>query len=602
MKYLLSSLVVLASFCVYAQTETDIQLAQHYYLNGEFSKAQGYYEKLYLNAPTKVYFSRYLDCLINTGDKKGAEKLYKKQIAIQPEDIALKIQFYFFYEQSNELDKAKKVKNDVAKQPLYDPKQVQDILSSLLAIDKYEWAMDIVDNAKKNLKYYPYEVWYAQIYLAQGKNLLAVEEYIKALQKKPDLKESIQIEIASRFDFSLENDEIKSVKNTFLSASQKDPNNLVYSEMLIWFFLQSRNFKAAFLQVSALERRVNGDGSFLIDFGSTCLENEEFTMAKDAFKEVIAANMPRRDDAQRMLLNTYFTSLTTNRNATKSELDEILSLYKTTLERIGNASTSVDMTLAYGEILAFYANRAEEARSVLETGLSRKGLTDIQKAKVKMKLADVLVLMDSIWDASILYMQIDSDFKFESIGNEAKFKNARVFYFDGEFDYAQAQLDVLKEATSKFISNDAMQLSLLILENYGLDSNYEAMSDYAKSELLIEQHRFAEAFIRLDSIPMKFPETVLRDEIIYAKAKAEMSQGHWEEAFSFFEQVSTNFPSELLADDALYNMARIHQNHLKKPEAAMENYLKILNDYPGSIYNEDVRMQIRKLRGDKISE
>lgn len=602
MKYLLSSLVVLASFCVYAQTETDIQLAQHYYLNGDFSKAQGYYEKLYLNAPTKVYFSRYLDCLINTGDKKGAEKLYKKQIAIQPEDIALKIQFYFFYEQSNELDKAKKVKNDVAKQPLYDPKQVQDILSSLLAIDKYEWAMDIVDNAKKNFKYYPYEVWYAQIYLAQGKNLLAVEEYIKALQKKPDLKESIQIEIASRYDFSLENDEIKSVKNTFLSASQKDPNNLVYSEMLIWFFLQSRNFKAAFLQVSALERRVNGDGSFLIDFGSTCLENEEFTMAKDAFKEVIAANMPRRDDAQRMLLNTYFTSLTTNRNATKSELDEILSLYKTTLERIGNASTSVDMTLAYGEILAFYANRAEEARSVLETGLSRKGLTDIQKAKVKMKLADVMVLMDSIWDASILYMQIDSDFKFESIGNEAKFKNARVFYFDGEFDYAQAQLDVLKEATSKLISNDAMQLSLLILENYGLDSNYEAMSDYAKSELLIEQHRFAEAFIRLDSIPMKFPETVLRDEIIYAKAKAEMSQGHWEEAFSFFEQVSTNFPTELLADDALYNMARIHQNHLKKPEAAMENYLKILNDYPGSIYNEDVRMQIRKLRGDKISE
>ncbi len=602
MKYLLSFLVVLASFCVYAQTETDIQLAQHYYLNGEFSKAQGYYEKLYLNAPTKVYFSRYLDCLINTGDKKGAEKLYKKQISIQPEDIALKIQFYFFYEQSNELDKAKKVKNDVAKQPLYDPKQVQDILSSLLAIDKYEWAMDIVDNAKKNLKYYPYEVWYAQIYLAQGKNLQAVEEYIKALQKKPDLKESIQIEIASRFDFSLENDEIKSVKNTFLSASQKDPNNLVYSEMLIWFFLQSRNFKAAFLQVSALERRVNGDGSFLIDFGSTCLENEEFTMAKDAFKEVIAANMLRRDDAQRMLLNTYFTSLTTDRNATKGELDEILSLYKTTLERIGNASTSVDMTLAYSEILAFYANRAEEARSVLETGLSRKGLTDIQKAKVKMKLADVLVLMDSIWDASILYMQIDSDFKFESIGNEAKFKNARVFYFDGEFDYAQAQLDVLKEATSKFISNDAMQLSLLILENYGLDSNYEAMSDYAKSELLIEQHRFSEAFIRLDSIPLKFPETVLRDEIIYAKAKAEMSQGHWEEAFSFFEQVSTNFPSELLADDALYNMARIHQIHLKKPEAAMENYLKILNDYPGSIYNEDVRIQIRKLRGDKISE
>ncbi len=602
MKTLLCFFFVLSAWGVDAQSETDIQLAQHYYLNGEFSKAQGYYEKLYLASPTKVYFSRYLDCLLNTGDKKGAEKLYKKQISLQPDDIALKIQLFFFYEQSNELDKAKKVKSEVSKQPLYDPKQVQDVLSSLLAIDKFDWAMAMVDNAKKNLKYYPYEVWYAQIYLAQGENLKAVEEYIQALQKKPELKEQIQIEIASIFDFSLENEEIKNVKNTFLTASQKDPNNLVYSEMLIWFFLQSRNFKAAFIQVSALEKRIQGDGSFLIDFGTTCLENDEYLLAKAAFKEVLDANMLRRDDAQRMLLNTYFTALVTERNATQSELEEILTLYKTTLERSGNASNAVEMTLAYCEILAFYANQAPEAKKILESGINRKGLTDMQKAKVKLKLADVLVLMDSIWDASILYMQIDADFKFEPIGNEAKYKNARVFYFDGEFDYAQAQLDVLKEATSKFISNDAMQLSLLILENYGLDSNYEAMSDYAMSELLIEQHRYAEAFQRLDSIPLKFPETVLKDEIVYAKAKAKQTQGSWEEAYAYFEQVSTKFPSELLADDALYNMARINQIHQKNTESAMANYLKLLNDYPGSIYNEDVRMQIRKLRGDKVSE
>jgi len=601
-KTLLCFFFVLSAWGVDAQSETDIQLAQHYYLNGEFSKAQGYYEKLYLASPTKVYFSRYLDCLLNTGDKKGAEKLYKKQISLQPDDIALKIQLFFFYEQSNELDKAKKVKSEVSKQPLYDPKQVQDVLSSLLAIDKFDWAMAMVDNAKKNLKYYPYEVWYAQIYLAQGENLKAVEEYIQALQKKPELKEQIQIEIASIFDFSLENEEIKNVKNTFLTASQKDPNNLVYSEMLIWFFLQSRNFKAAFIQVSALEKRIQGDGSFLIDFGTTCLENDEYLLAKAAFKEVLDANMLRRDDAQRMLLNTYFTALVTERNATQSELEEILTLYKTTLERSGNASNAVEMTLAYCEILAFYANQAPEAKKILESGINRKGLTDMQKAKVKLKLADVLVLMDSIWDASILYMQIDADFKFEPIGNEAKYKNARVFYFDGEFDYAQAQLDVLKEATSKFISNDAMQLSLLILENYGLDSNYEAMSDYAMSELLIEQHRYAEAFQRLDSIPLKFPETVLKDEIVYAKAKAKQTQGSWEEAYAYFEQVSTKFPSELLADDALYNMARINQIHQKNTESAMANYLKLLNDYPGSIYNEDVRMQIRKLRGDKVSE
>ena len=91
----------------------------------------------------------------------------------------------------------------------------------------------------------------------------------------------------------------------------------------------------------------------------------------------------------------------------------------------------------------------------------------MQKARFKLKLADVCVVMDSIWEASLFYMQISEGFKFEPIGNEAKFKNARIFYFDGDFEYAQSQLDVLKQATSKFISNDAMQLSLLILETMG---------------------------------------------------------------------------------------------------------------------------------------
>ena len=48
----------------YAQTDTDLQLAQYYYNNGEFDKAVTYYQGLYAKSPTKVYFVRYFDCLI----------------------------------------------------------------------------------------------------------------------------------------------------------------------------------------------------------------------------------------------------------------------------------------------------------------------------------------------------------------------------------------------------------------------------------------------------------------------------------------------------------------------------------------------------------
>src|SRR5690606_26133420 len=106
-------------------------------------------------------------------------------------------------------------------------------------------------------------------------------------------------------------------------------------------------------------------------------------------------------------------------------------------------------------IEAFYSDQAKEAINLLTSSLQIPRLTDIQKAEIKMKLGDVHVLHGDIWEASLYYMQVDKDFKFEPIGQEARFKNARIFYYDGEFNYAQSQLDVLKQGTSKLISNDA---------------------------------------------------------------------------------------------------------------------------------------------------
>ena len=588
---------------VRAQSETDIQLAQHYYLNGEFSKALVYYEKLYSADQSKVYFSRYLDCLKNTGDIKGAEKLFKKHVASNPSDLALKVQFYFFYKENEETDKAKKIKNEVLKHEFFDPKEIQDLLSNLLSIDEFDWAKDVVNKAKKNLSFYPYELWLGQIYLAEGETLKALDQYLMALSKKPDLKEQIQLEIGGLFDFSTDSEEIKAVKSSFLSASQKDPSNAVYSEMLIWFFLQSKNFSAAYQQVSALEKRMKGEGAYLIEFGNTCLENQEYSYAKKAFKEVISSDLSMKFDAKRYLLTVYFTEISTDRTYTDGELKEVIQEYESALKEPGmSLKSNVDISLEYAEILGFYGNQAEKAKAKLDRVIQLPGLTDMQKARIKMKLADVNVAMDSIWEASLLYMQIDEAFKFEPIGNEAKYKNARIFYFDGEFEYAQSQLDVLKQSTSKFISNDAMQLSLLILENYGLDSNYEAMSSYAKSELFLLQRRYAEAFQQMDSISIKFPQSVLNDDLLYLKGKAYAQQGAWEEASNYYQKVIATYPTELLADDALFQLATIQQLHFKDETAAMESYLKLIDNYPSSIYIDETRLQIRRLRGDALPD
>lgn len=591
------------SFCLLAQTETDIQLAQHYYLNGEFDKAAVYYEKLYEADPSRVNFSRYIDCLNNIKDTKSAEKIYKKQISFNPNDVSLKIQLYSFYKEKEQNEKAKKVRTEISKKEFFEIREIQDVLSNLLSINEFEWAEEVIDKFKKNFKFYPYELWYAQLFLAKGNKINALNNYLQALAKAPDLKEKIQTEISSVFDFSQESEELTLVKNSFLSASQKDPTNTQYTEMLVWFFLQSKNFKAAYQQVSALEKRVKGSGEYLISFANTCAENQEYEFSKDALKEVVSLNLAQKDEARRILLNVMFTQLTNDRSFSKEEIDNMVEQYEQFIESpVGNRSGLESLVLEYAEVLAFYAGKPAKAKSFLETRLNANGLTDMQRAKIKMKLADACVVLDSIWDASLLYMQINEAFKFEPIGNEAKFKNARVFYFDGEFEYAQSQLDVLKQSTSKFISNDAMQLSLLILENYGLDSNYEAMSAFAKTDLYLMQHRYSEAFQTMDSIKIKFPQSVLNDDLLFLRGKAFLQQGNWENAALYFKQLISTYPSELLADDAIFELANVQRVHLNDSQEALNNYLKIIDNYPGSIHADDARTWIRKMRGDKIPE
>jgi tetratricopeptide (TPR) repeat protein len=197
-------------------------------------------------------------------------------------------------------------------------------------------------------------------------------------------------------------------------------------------------------------------------------------------------------------------------------------------------------------------------------------------------------------------MQIDKDFKFEIIGSEAKFKNARIFYYEGDFDFAQSQLDVLKQSTSKLIANDAMNLSVLITDNYGLDSNFVAMSKFAQADLLLEQRLYSEAFTLYDSITTLFPYHSLSDEILYRKGQAMESQGKWNEAVAFYEELLKYYENDILADDALFRMGIIYVDHLFQREKATDAFMKILMNYKGSLLGNASRNRLRALRGDSV--
>jgi len=605
MKNLIIFTFLLRSFFLSAQTETDIQLAQHYFINGEFDKATSYYEKLYSSQSTKIYFTRYLECLIQIKDFKTAEKTIKKYISQNKNDMEIQVVLGQFYEDIDEPQKSAKVYEELLSVVSADPGEIINLFQLFVGKRKFDLAKKVLDKGKKNAPYYPFNFQYADLYSLTGNNRLMIEEYINYLILQPSMFESIQNAISSRIDLSKsDGKDYLILKEILLQKIQADNSNFIYSEMLIWLFVQNKNFSSAFTQVVALDKRIQGDGSRVLDLGNICLENKSYDIARNCFNYIITLGSDNQYfiEGQKMLLNSRFIELTTNRAYNQNEIDATLVDYSSVLARLGKTQFTIGILNEQAHILAFYADRAAEAIVILQDAILVQSLTDIQRAQLKMQLADIEVLKGDIWEASLLYMQIDKDFKFEAIGDEAKYKNARIFYFDGEFDFAQSQLNILKESTSKIIANDAMNLSVSITENFGLDSNYTAMTWFSSAELLIEQHKYLEAFTLFDSIQLNYPLHSLADDILYRKAKAMEMQGKWAESCMLYEDIIKFYSKDIFADDALFRLGDIYEQILLEKDKALEYYKKLAIDYKGSFYGAETIKRIRILRGDKNVE
>lgn len=604
MKALIALTFLFLTFTISAQEGTDQQLAQYYYSAGQFEKALPYCQKVYNKENSKFNFTRYYECLLQTGNDKDAEKLLKRQLSNDKNNLEYPVLLGEFYENHDRQKDANKLYQELINDYSGSTFTVLDLYKAFKSKAKYDLALQTLEKGRKNLKEtYPLNLEFAEMYSIQGQTEKMIDEYLNLIDIQSSYGALVQSTLTQRIDFTAENSpEYDLLKQKLLERTQKKPNEYVYPEMLIWLFTQKKQFSAALVQAQALDKREKGGGRRVFELGAMCVQNKVYDVARKAFKYIVDMGESNNlfYDAEFALLNTRFLEITQNRNYAPAELAATLSEYNATLARVGKNRSSTRLITELAHIQAYYANQSLEAKNLLEEALKIPGLTNIQEAEIKMLLADIQVLRNDIWEASLLYMQVDKDFKYEPIGFEAKFKNARIFYYDGDFDFAQNQLDVLKQSTSKLIANDAMKLSLLITDNYGLDSNFTAMSQFARADLLLEQHQYAEAFRIFDSIVTAFPYHGLADEILLRKAIAMENQGKWNEAVVFLNDLLKYHSEDILADDAIFQLGTIYENNLQDKEKAIECYKKILFEYKGSLYTIEARKRLRVLRGDAV--
>jgi predicted Zn-dependent protease len=373
------------------------------------------------------------------------------------------------------------------------------------------------------------------------------------------------------------------------------PENIFYSELLTWLYTQKDDWEGALIQMIAIDERNREAGNRLLQFAQTALKQNQYEIALKSLDAIIEKGeaTPLYPSAMLAKLNVQLQQLEDAPVYNKADAARLAISYDALFVKYPQLTTT-DVAGDYARLEAQYNDNPKKAISFLKAAIAQPGASRAFAGRSKLQLGDYQILTGQVWEASLTYSQVDKDFREDMLGEEARFRNAKLAYYRGDFEWAQGQLSVLKASTSELIANDALSLSVLITENMP-DSNNKPMLAFARADLLLFQNKTDEAVRLLDSVATAYPKHTLNDDLLMSRSAIAMKRRDYAAALSYLNRVVKEYGKDVLADDALFKTADIYERYLKQPTEAQKYFEQLIIDYPGSTYVQIARQRLQKL-------
>lgn len=597
--WILVASVLMATTTVWGQS--DLELAEFYYNEGSYEQSKLYLDQIWKKNKTKMVFDMYYDVLIALDDFEAAEKLVKSRMRGKNTRANAYVELGQLYLHFGREAQARSAFDEAMERLQPSRNSAIGLANAFLKLNELDLALEVYTKAQAmgvdNLDYQ-----LVDLEGRRGNYDGMIDAALRLLHTKPTYFRNIQNSFIRNLRV-LDNPELGTLlKGKLITAARNYPDDVAYPELLVWYFNQVRDFGNAFVHAKSLDLRGSEDGNRIVELAQTASRNKDYDTAARCYAYVAGKGRDNpyfftaRAQSLRMRMEPLLEAIPSDTKA----IAELTIEYEQTLNDLGLTEKTAGIAKDLAHAQAFYLQSPTQAIELLESVLEIPGIYNRMAALCKLELGDILVFQDNIWDASLLFSQVELDFKDDFFGHEAKFRNARISYYAGDFDWAQAQLDALKASTSKLISNDAIDLSLLITDNYAMDTISEPMWLYAQADLLAEQHRYDQARSKLDSILAIWPGHALEDEILMTQGRMALEQGDVDTALVLFQEVVDLHFDDILADDALFELGKLHEDVLADEMAAADYYEQLLFDYPNSLHAVEARRRFRAMRGDNL--
>jgi predicted Zn-dependent protease len=577
----------------------ESSLAIQYYNDGDYEKAVVLLEKLYAIPNNEAYFDIYFNTLVKLKRYDVAEKVVKREIKKNPQGDVYPIALGKLYQEKGDVQAANKIFTDVINKLSKDEFKIRNLANSFYRFENYEFAVQTFKQGRKllgNDQLFAFEL--LNIYRFKKDKPMLMQEYLDAMGTMPQLLPQAEAVLASIFE---DKNDYQTFQTAILKKIQKEPDAEIYIQLLTWNYIQQQEFDMALRQLIAYDKRTKSDGGTLFNAIYTFVDNGAYETAIKAYDYLLTKGKDNQYylPSKIEMLNTKY-NLRTNGKYTVADLDLLAKDYQALLDENGKNRNTLFAIKKLANLQAYYLNQPGSAEKELEEAIKMPGINDQELGQLKLDLGDIYILTNQPWEAFLVYEQVSKQFEGQPVGNEARFRSAKLSFYQGNFEYSNGQCLVLKAATSQLIANDALNLSLLINDNIQTPADSNALKMYADAEMLLFRNLPERAVKKMDSIAIAFPQNSLTDAIMMSKARILIKANDFQKAADILKKVTEDFKDGIWTDDALFTLGDLYEKKLNDIAQAKIYFQKLITDYPGSMFSAEARKRFRNLRGDGV--
>lgn len=587
------------------------RLAQSYEAIGNYEKAFEIYKDLFNRFPTQYqFYDGYYRMLFQLKKYDEALSLLKNRLNQYPDNFNLYAELAFLYDRLGKRDSVNISINNGLNRGLGNPNSYKLISMTLVQYRMFDEAINVLELAKKR---FPSDVNFL-IDLINIHSLLmnydqAYIEMISLLKKEAQYVSFIKSKLSQIINNP---DALKSAIKIFESnAKKKDP---AFMRLLSWLYFQNKDYSKAFETSLNLDKTIQAGGYEIFEFGNLAFRENQFIEAIKAY-EYIIKNYSEKKDLQAMCIiglahsydKLFELELNNNELSWKSYhlpvdtnniyLSSALKYYEIIYTQYTLPNLVAESIYRSAYIYKEYFRNYSKARILIEK-LKKDYVLSEFYVKGLLLEGEIEKILGHFNEAENSFINVRINPRATEVEkNQAQFQIGEILLYRGLIDSAKSIFSNLKKSSTQDIANDAIEYLMLLQE---IEQNPQYTKILFDLNRAIENKNYKEAIEICKTISFNDDFSIFVNKIRFTLAELYITQNDYSNALAQLIYIYNLKEKSIYSDYALYKIGQLYLYGLKNKAKALENFEKLLLEFPNSIFVNHVREIIKQNQLEKI--